>query len=177
MKNAIKIEAELGSGKGFRDAFGNTSSASANSTKESSKALERQRAEARVRREAKFKLEEDEEESKRSLLCSKGLKVSQPTSSTSRQEELEKIQLRAANNESLSNRDLKLLRKHEREVSTETAIEMNYATGLSNYSLSIGGKGIQTASDDENEVNISKTVSAKDIIVPNFSISAPHSSF
>lgn len=170
MKNAIKIEAELGSGKGFRDAFGNTSSTSANNAKETSKALERQRAEARIRREAKFKMEDDEEELKRS----KGLKVSQPTSSLSRQEELESIQLRAANNETLSNRDLKILRKHEREVSTDTAMEMNYATGLSNYSLSIGGKGIQTASDDENEVDITKTVSARDIIVPNFSISAPH---
>jgi hypothetical protein len=31
-----------------------------------------------------------------------------------------------------------------------------------------------TASDDESEINISKTVSARDVIVPSFSISAPH---
>ena len=171
IKNAIKIEAELGSGKGLRDAFGNTSAASSGKLKESTKLLECQRNEARARREAKFAAEAEELAMKQSA-GDKPRKVA--AAQMTRQEELENIQSRLANNEVLNNRDLKFLKKHEQEVSADAAMEMEYATGLSNYSLSIGGKGITTASDDESEVNISKTLSARDVIVPNFSISAPH---
>ena len=175
IKNAIKIEAELGSGKGFRDAFGNTTATSSSKLKESTKLLERQRIEARGRREAKFAAEAEEVAMKQSAKDSSGDKSKKnATPAMTRQEELENLQRKVANNEVLSNKDLKFLKKHEQEVSADTAMAQEYATGLSNYSLSIGGKGITTASDDENEVNISKTLSARDIIVPNFSISAPH---
>lgn len=174
MKNAMKIESELGSGKGFRDAFGNTTAASTDKAKESSKLLERQRADARKRREAKFLAEANEaeaNEASRSLATQKSGKQSLQKS---RNEELSDIRAREANDEPLSSRDLKFLRKCEKEDNIEAAIVKEYATGLSNYSLSIGGRGIQTASDDEDEVNIGKNLSARDIIVPNFSISAPH---
>ena len=175
IKNAIKIEAELGSGKGFRDAFGNTTASSSAKLNESTKLLERQRIEARARREAKFAAEAEEMAIKQSAKDSSGEKPKKSAAAAmTRQEELENIHNRVANNEILSNKDLKFLKKHEQEVSADAAMAQEYATGLSNYSLSIGGKGIATASDDENEVNISKTLSARDIIVPNFSISAPH---
>ena len=173
IKNAVKIESELGSGKGMRDAFGNTMS-STDKSKETSKVLERQRAEARIRREAKFKMDADEAESKSMSKTAGGSKSGKSAAPLTRQEELDSIQLKVDNNETLSNRDLKLLKKHEQSRSIDSAIALEFNSGLSNYSLSIGGKGIQTASDDESEINISKTLSARDIIVPNFSITAPH---
>ena len=174
MKNAVKVESELGSGKGFRDAFGNTS-ASSGKSKESSKLLERQRSEAKVRREAKFASEAEDaamKQSAKELTAERTGKVLAVV--MTREQELASIKLRIANNEEISNKDMKFLRKHEEEESADAAMAKEYATGLSNYSLSIGGKGITTGSDDENEVDISKTLSARDIIVPNFSISAPH---
>ena len=173
IKNAVRIESELGSGKGMRDAFGNTM-AGTDKTKETSKLLERQRAEARIRREAKFKIDAEETESKLLTKNAGGLKSGKSAVPMTRQEELDSVQQKVNNNETLSNRDLKFLKKHEQSRSMESAIALEFSSGLSNYSLSIGGKGIQTASDDESEINISKTLSARDIIVPNFSITAPH---
>jgi hypothetical protein len=154
VKNARKLESELGGGGGFRDAFGNTVSNN-DKSKESSKLLDQQRKEARIRREAKFEKEADEANISKKINLTK-------------KEELDIILLKIENSEVLSNKENKILKKHELESSVTKHEEEEHSTGLSNYSLSIQSKNSRNDGDEM------KVLSAIDIIIPNFSISVPH---
>mmetsp|Transcript_7212 Transcript_7212/g.7306 ORF Transcript_7212/g.7306 Transcript_7212/m.7306 type:complete len:844 (+) Transcript_7212:246-2777(+) len=154
VKNARKLESDLGGGKGFRDAFGNTVSNN-DKSKDSNKLLDQQRKDAKLRREAKFEKENDELNIPKKIILTK-------------KEELDLILLKIENNEVLSNKESKILKKHELESSVAKHEEEEHSTGLSNYSLSIQSKNTKNNNDEM------KVLSAVDIIIPNFSISVPH---
>ena len=177
--NAAKaLEKELGSNGGFRDAFGNTTTSDPSVSKEAARLLAKQRMEAKARREAKFKAEEEAAAEALATTTSAGSKK-KPV--LSRQEEIAVILAKVSANESLSNKEKKLLKKHEEEQAEEVAMHQEFESGLANYSLSISGRGAMVASDDEDDEDEGggdgvkrKTLSATDVIVPCFTITAPH---
>lgn len=175
-KNAKNLERELGSKGGCRDAFGNTvASSNPSASKEAERLLARQRAEARARREAKFEAEAAAAAAAEGGSSSKKAAKKVLTA----QEEIETVRAKLAANEPLSSKEKKLLKKHEESEAEENALMKEYESGLANYSLSIGGKGAMIDSDEEkdgdDDVNQQRrTVSACDVIVPSFTITAPH---
>ena len=177
--NAAKaLEKELGSNGGFRDAFGNTTSSDPSESKEAARLLAKQRMEAKARREAKFKAEE---EAAAEALASITTAGSKKKPAMTRQEEVAAILAKVSANEPLSNKEKKLLKKHEEEQAEDMAMHREFESGLANYSLSISGRGAMVASDDEEDEDDGggdavkrKTLSATDVIVPCFTITAPH---
>ena len=176
--NAAKaLEKELGSNGGFRDAFGNTTSTDPSESKEAARLLAKQRMEAKARREAKFKAEED---AAAEALASSTSAGGKKKPALTRQEEIAAILAKVSANEPLSNKEKKLLKKHEEEQAEEMSMHQEFESGLANYSLSISGRGAMVVSDDEDDDEDGgdgvkrKTLSATDVIVPCFTITAPH---
>ena len=140
-----------------RDSFGNTIS---KAKLESDKLIEKQRTEAKLRREAKLQRDTDE--------CVAPIhKPKDDRGLSSQKEELQTVFGKLQLNEKLSNREKKLLKRHEEESSAAALEEKERNCGLASFSLSIGG-GYSGGTDED------ETASSVDVIVPNFTITAPH---
>lgn len=125
---------------------------------------ERLRAEAKARREAKQAAE----------LLNGGGKDEKPKKERkdkvvmTRREELDMLQEKEQAGEKLSNQEKKKLAKYKDELEEEVIMQEEYESGLDSFALTLGGKS--TGGEGEE----GETLSAVDIIVPSFTITAPN---
>lgn len=102
-----------------------------------------------------------------------------------KQEEIELLIKRNNNGENLSNKEKKILNAHEKFMSEKSLMEEEFRSGLSSFSLTVNGRSSSHKkvidkdksiieelefSDDE---DYGPTLSATDIIVPSFTLTAP----
>jgi ATP-binding cassette subfamily F protein 1 len=178
------LEDELGSNGVMRDSFGNTMSKNDLKNKNNDAALQIQRKEARARREAKEKLLELENSH------SKTNNGKEKKVILSKQEEIELLIKKDNSGEHLSNKERKMLKAHAKFVAEESIMEEEFHSGLSSFSLTVSGRSTshkkikdkkksniniideQEISDEDEDTG--PTLSATDVIVPCFTLTAPH---
>lgn len=139
------------------DRFGNTLSKADVSDSAKAAELELQRAAARARREAK------------ALAAASAAADGPPVDlSEKRREEAAALRAKAAAGGKLSNKEKRLLQQLEQSEAAIVAEVAEAETGLSAFSISVRGATVA-----DGEVADRDSVSATDVIVPCFSVSAP----
>ena len=162
MKASARAKEEVLGAGCFRDSFGNTISKAQQLGKKKENELEKERLAARERREAKARRAEESSTDKDKDKEKDKEAAHHPRSHA---EEIAILLDMERRGDKLSNQQLKKLKKYREAHAEEEAMRREYESGLAHFSLSLPGAGFNGDAD---------VVSQVDVVVPSFSINAPH---